>query len=153
MIPVPLNENGPDMDLVERLVAENESVKGIWCVPKYSNPSGVTYSDEVVRRLAEMETAAEDFRIFRDNAYCVHHLFDDVTEQDQLLDIADACIEAGHPDRYFKFASTSKVTFPGAGILGHGRFPRDHRGNKTPDRPADDRPGQAEPAASREIPT
>ncbi len=116
MIPVPLDENGPDMDLVERLVAENDSVKGIWCVPKYSNPSGVTYSDEVVRRLAEMETAAEDFRIFWDNAYCVHHLFDDVTEQDQLLDIADACIEAGHPDRYFKFASTSKVTFPGAGI-------------------------------------
>ena len=116
MIPVPLNENGPDMDLIERLVAENDSVKGIWCVPKYSNPSGVTYSDEVVRRLAEMETAAEDFRIFWDNAYCVHHLFDDVTEQDQLLDIADACIEAGHPDRYFKFASTSKVTFPGAGI-------------------------------------
>ena len=116
MIPVPLNEDGPDMDLIERLVAENDSVKGIWCVPKYSNPSGVTYSDEVVRRLAEMETAAEDFRIFWDNAYCVHHLFDDVTEQDQLLDIADACIEAGHPDRYFKFASTSKVTFPGAGI-------------------------------------
>ncbi len=116
MIPVPLNENGPDMDLVEHLVAEDDSVKGIWCVPKYSNPSGVTYSDEVVRRLAEMETAAEDFRIFWDNAYCVHHLFDDVTEQDQLLDIADACIEAGHPDRYFKFASTSKVTFPGAGI-------------------------------------
>ena len=116
MIPVPLNENGPDMDLVERLVAEDDSVKGIWCVPKYSNPSGVTYSDEVVRRLAEMETAAEDFRIFWDNAYCVHHLFDDVAEQDQLLDIADACIEAGHPDRYFKFASTSKVTVPGAGI-------------------------------------
>lgn len=116
MIPVPLNENGPDMDLIERLVAENDSVKGIWCVPKYSNPSGVTYSDEVVRRLAEMETAAEDFRIFWDNAYCVHHLFDDAAEQDQLLDIADACIEAGHPDRYFKFASTSKVTFPGAGI-------------------------------------
>lgn len=116
MIPVPLNEDGPDMDLIERLVAENDSVKGIWCVPKYSNPSGVTYSDEVVRRLAEMETAAEDFRIFWDNAYCVHHLFDDAAEQDQLLDIADACIEAGHPDRYFKFASTSKVTFPGAGI-------------------------------------
>lgn len=116
MIPVPLDEDGPDMDLVERLVAENDSVKGIWCVPKYSNPSGVTYSDEVVRRLAEMETAAKDFRIFWDNAYCVHHLFDDAAEQDQLLDIADACIEAGHPDRYFKFASTSKVTFPGAGI-------------------------------------
>ncbi len=116
MIPVPLDEDGPDMDLVERLVAENDSVKGIWCVPKYSNPSGVTYSNEVVRRLAEMETAAKDFRIFWDNAYCVHHLFDDAAEQDQLLDIADACIEAGHPDRYFKFASTSKVTFPGAGI-------------------------------------
>lgn len=116
MIPVPLDEDGPDMDLVERLVAENDSVKGIWCVPKYSNPSGVTYSDEVVRRLAEMETAAKDFRIFWDNAYCVHHLFDDAAEQDQLLDIADACIEAGHLDRYFKFASTSKVTFPGAGI-------------------------------------
>ena len=116
MIPVPLEEDGPDMDLVERLVAEDDSVKGIWCVPKYSNPSGVTYSGEVVRRLAEMETAAGDFRIFWDNAYCIHHLHDDAAKQDRLLDIADACVEAGHPDRYFKFASTSKVTFPGAGI-------------------------------------
>ncbi len=116
MIPVPMTENGPDMDEVERIAASDERVKGIWCVPKYSNPGGVTYSDEVVRRLAEMETAAEDFRIFWDNAYCVHHLHEEKDAQDQLFDIGDACVEAGHPDRYFKFASTSKITFPGAGI-------------------------------------
>lgn len=116
MIPVPMTDEGPDMGEVESIAAFDENVKGIWCVPKYSNPGGITYSDEVVRRLASMVCAADDFRIFWDNAYCVHHLFDDAAEQDQLLDIGHACVEAGNPDRYFKFASTSKVTFPGAGI-------------------------------------
>ena len=116
MIPVPMTEDGPDMDAVKELVANDASVKGIWCVPKYSNPGGVTYSDEVVRELASMPTAADDFRIFWDNAYTVHHLYDDAADQDQLLDIADACAQAGNPNRYFKFGSTSKVTLPGAGI-------------------------------------
>ena len=116
LIPVPMNEDGPDMDFVEQAVANDASVKGIWCVPKYSNPAGTTYSDEVVDRLAGMKCAAEDFRIFWDNAYCVHHLFDEAENQDQLKDIAQACAAAGNPNRYLKFASTSKITFPGAGI-------------------------------------
>lgn len=116
LIPVPMNEDGPDMDFVEQAVANDASVKGIWCVPKYSNPAGTTYSDEVVNRLAGMKCAAEDFRIFWDNAYCVHHLFDEAENQDQLKDIAQACAAAGNPNRYLKFASTSKITFPGAGI-------------------------------------
>lgn len=116
MLPVPMTENGPDMDIVEALVADDAAIKGIWCVPKYSNPGGVTYSDEVVDRLASMKCAAPDFRIFWDNAYAVHHLFDNPAEQDQLKDIAKACQAAGNQNRYFKFASTSKITFPGAGI-------------------------------------
>lgn len=123
MLPVPMTEAGPDMDVVEQLVAADASIKGIWCVPKYSNPGGVTYSDEVVDRLASMECAANDFRIFWDNAYAVHHLFDNPAEQDQLKDIAGACQAAGNPNRYFKFASTSKITFPGAGISGLASSP------------------------------
>lgn len=114
MIPVKLDEDGPDMDEIERLVAQDDSIKGIWCVPQYSNPSGVVYSDEVVERLANMTCAAQDFRIFWDNAYCVHHLYEERAAH--VCDIASACEAAGNPDRYFKFASTSKVTFPGAGI-------------------------------------
>lgn len=114
MIPVALGADGPDMDEVERLVASDDAIKGIWCVPQYSNPSGAVYSDEAVKRLAAMECAADDFRIFWDNAYCVHHLHAD--KQLHVADIAAACEAAGNPDRYFKFASTSKVTFPGAGI-------------------------------------
>jgi DNA-binding transcriptional MocR family regulator len=113
MINVPLNDDGPDMDLVERLVAEDASIKGMWCVPKYSNPSGTVYSDAVVARLAAMKTAAPDFRIMWDDAYRFHHL----TEENIVIaDILDACAKAGNPERAIVFASTSKVSWAGSGI-------------------------------------
>ena len=113
MIPVKMNAEGPDMDQVETLVASDESIKGIWCVPLYSNPTAAVYSDTVIDRLASMKTRAKDFRIFCDNAYAVHHLD---SHQPKVKNMLAACKQAGNPDRIFLFGSTSKITFAGAGI-------------------------------------
>ena len=108
-----MKNDGPDMDMIEKLVSEDESIKGVWCVPMYGNPTGITFSDQVVKRFAAMKTKADDFRIFWDNAYCIHHLND---TPDKLLDLLEECKKAGNPNRAIEFASTSKVTFAGAGV-------------------------------------
>ena len=116
MINIPMSEIGPDMDMIEKYVENDESIKGIWCVPKYSNPDGYTYSDDTVKRFARLKPKAKDFRIFWDNAYTVHHLYEEREKHDHIIEILGECESVGNPDIVYKFASTSKICFPGSGI-------------------------------------
>ena len=129
MINIPMNDNGPDMDLIESLVSSDDSIKGIWCVPKYSNPNGVTYSDSVVKRFARLKPKAKDFRIYWDNAYSVHHLYEH--NQPFLLEILHECELAGNPDLVYKFTSTSKISFPGSGVAAIATSPTNIKDIKT----------------------
>lgn len=122
MINIPLLDDGPDMDLVEQYVNTDPAVKGIWCVPKYANPTGISYSDTVIKRFAALKPAAEDFRIFWDNAYCIHHLYMD--KKVHILNIIDECEKAGNPDMVYMFGSTSKITFPGSGVSAIATSPK-----------------------------